>query len=225
MLIRLLTACWLMTSLGAMAEAYPDPRRWEGTIAGFALEDEVIGDRSGQIVATGSSSMRLWNHRIHQDLAPLPIIAKGFGGSNMNDVLFYLDGIVLKHNPRAVLLYEGDNDIAQGVPNETILQTYKETFARLHAHDAAMRVYILSVKPSLSRAHLWSQMQALNESLAAMAETDDRLHYIDVTTPMLDRDGSIRTDLFVSDDLHMNQRGYDIWRDVVGPVLRAGEIR
>ena len=102
----------LLLTIPVAAQDYPDSSRWLCIINGFQLEDEIIGDRSGQIVATGSSSMRFWDHSIHKDFAPLPIVSRGFGGSNMNDLLMHLDAVVLKHKPRAVIIYEGDNDIA-----------------------------------------------------------------------------------------------------------------
>lgn len=216
--------CLTLLSCSIMAAEYPATDRWKITMGGFQLEDEIIGERPGAIVATGSSSMRFWDHRIHKDLSPLTIISRGFGGSNMNDVLAFLDTLVLKHKPRAVMLYEGDNDVAQGVPVEVILETFGNAIGKIHAQDSNIRIYLLSVKPSISRAEMWPTMLEVNEGLESMAKADQRITYIDVATPMLNADGSIRDDLFVSDQLHMNQKGYDIWRNVVAPVLIENEI-
>ncbi len=211
--------------LASVAAEYPDPKLWERTIYGFLLEDEIIGERPGAIVATGSSSMRFWDHRIHQDLAPLTIISRGFGGSNMNDLLHFLDHVVLKHKPRAVMIYEGDNDVAQQVPVDTILATFAEAVERIHAADDAIRIYLLAVKPSISRAAMWPTMLKVNDGLQSIADGNANITYIDVATPMLRDDGSIRDDLFVADELHMNQAGYDIWRNAVAPVLIGSELR
>lgn len=218
-------ALLILLSQGSLAADYPDPKLWDATIYGFALEDEIIGERHGAIVATGSSSMRFWDHRIHDDLAPLTIISRGFGGSNMNDVLHHLDTLVLKHKPRAVLLYEGDNDVAQGVATDVIIATFQTAFDRIHAQDASVRIYVLSAKPSISRLALWPDMVAVNQRLEALAAKDKRITYIDVATPMLNANGTPNESLFVSDMLHMNQRGYDIWRDTVTPILITGELR
>ena len=210
--------------LSVLADEYPDPAAWEATIGGFLLEDEIVGERPGAIVVTGSSSMRFWDHRIRTDLAPLSIISRGFGGSNMNDVLHYLDQLVLKHEPRAVMIYEGDNDVAQDVPVDTIIGTFRASLDRIHAHDPAVRVYLLSVKPSIARAAMWPTMMQVNSALKTLADARQAVTFIDVATPMLHADGSIREDLFVADKLHMNQAGYDIWRNTVAPVLIRNEI-
>ena len=90
--MRCLLPCMLLVlPVAAQAADYPDPKVWERTIGAFLLEDEIIGERPGAIVATGSSSMLFWDHRIRQDLAPLSIISRGFGGSNMNDLLYFLE--------------------------------------------------------------------------------------------------------------------------------------
>ena len=215
----------LLTPVAVFAADYPDPGVWDRTIGAFVLEDAIIGDRPGAIVATGSSSMLFWDHRIHQDLAPLTVISRGFGGSNMNDLLHHLDAVVLKHKPRAVMIYEGDNDVAQQVPVETILAKFEAAVNRIHSQDAGIRIYLLSVKPSLSRVSMWPTMLEVNAGLERIAASDANIQFIDVATPMLNEDGSIRGDLFVADDLHMNQKGYDIWRNTVAPVLIQNELR
>jgi len=225
-MIRFALFATLLTScISLHAADYPPTDRWEYTMIGFRIEDEVNPKPEGAIVATGSSSMRFWDHRIHDDLQPLSVVSRGFGGSNMNDVLTYLDDLVIKHNPRAVMIYEGDNDVAQEVPVPTILDTYSRTIDKIHAHDGGIRIYLLSVKPSTLRADMWDAMLEVNAGMAKIANADPRIHYIDVATPMLNRDGSVREDLFVSDGLHMNQGGYDIWRDTVAPYLLEREAR
>jgi hypothetical protein len=82
-------------------------------------------------VLTGSSSITRWNDRSVKDLAPLTVIPRGFGGSIMNDVLHHLDRVVLKYEPRAVLIYEGDNDtdISRGIPKTVILDQLSRIIA------------------------------------------------------------------------------------------------
>ena len=204
---------------------YPDPTRWASEMAAFAIEDKVSPPARSAIVATGSSSMRFWHSRIHVDLDPLTIIPRGFGGSTMHDVAFYLEELVLQYEPRALLLYEGDNDVAEGVPSALIITTYVDAFKRMHTRLPELRIYILSVKPSLSRAAMWPQMQAVNAGLKALSDNDPRIIFIDVATPMYDARGQLPANIFVDDMLHMNSAGYDIWRDTVAPILVESESR
>ena len=204
---------------------YEDPNVWQEDMQRFVNHDAVAPKPTGAIVATGSSSMRYWHERIADDLAPLTIIPRGFGGSTMNDVLHYLDTLVLKHQPRAVLIYEGDNDIALGISNAAVMNRYQETIRKIHAFDEAIRIYLLSVKPSIERAADWPQMQAFNTALKDLCASDSRLTYLDVATPMLDGAGQPRTDIFLDDNLHMNAAGYDLWRDAVRETLLKAEAQ
>ena len=95
-------------------ENYPDPLRLEAEIKAYEWIDYVMAPARGAVVATGSSSISGWNNRIHADLAPLTIIPRGFGSSTMYDLLYFADKIVLPYKPRAILIYEGDNDISWG---------------------------------------------------------------------------------------------------------------
>lgn len=205
------------------AGEYPDPQRFAEAIEAFAQADAVNESPSGAVVAVGSSSMRRWDHRIHEDLAPLTVLSRGFGGSNMNDVLHYLEPLVLRYRPRAVLLYEGDNDVALGIDADTIIGLFREVVRRIHEQDATVRIYVVSVKPSISRWSVWPQMQEVNRLLRAEAAVDERLHFVDVATPMLGADGEPMPELFIADDLHMTEAGYDIWRDAVRAVLVKAE--
>ena len=175
------------------------------------------------IVAVGSSSIRRWHERIAADLAPLAIIARGFGGSTMADARHFLEELVLRHRPRAVLLYEGDNDVALGLKPEQILAQFDAIDAAMRERLPETRIYILAVKPSISRWHLWGSMQAVNQLLSSRAEADPRITFIDIATPMLNEAGEPRRQIFVADQLHLNDAGYDIWREAIRPVLTKTE--
>lgn len=203
--------------------SYADPTRYEGAIQSFEAAEQESPSPEGAVVCIGSSSMGGWHRRLAADLTPLTVIPRGFGGSNMYDGLHYADRAVLVHQPRAVLLYEGDNDAAQGIEPERIRATFDAFAARLHGRLPALRIYVLSIKPSISRWHLWPQMSAANQLLEAACAADERLTYIDVATPMLGEDGTPRPDIFKADNLHMNDVGYDIWRDATRPVLVEAE--
>ncbi len=214
-------AALLAAALPALAE-YPDPERYRAAIDAFEAED---APPAGAVVAVGSSSMRGWHRRIAEDLAPLAIVPRGFGGSNMADVSHFVAELVLRHSPRAVLLYEGDNDAALGVAPAEILGHFDAFAAAVHAALPKTRIYVLAVKPSLARWRLWGVMQATNAGFAERAAADPRLVFIDVATPMLNDAGEPRPDIFVADGLHMNDAGYDLWRDAVRPVLVAAEAK
>ena len=218
-----IAAALALLSIAAAAE-YPNPERFRPAIDAFLAADAEAPPPKGAIVATGSSSMRGWHSRIAEDLSPLTIIPRGFGGSNMNDVRHFLDELVLRHAPRAVLLYEGDNDAAGGVAPEQIMAHFDAITAAIHEILPETRIYVLAVKPSIQRWHLWESMSATNAMFADRAAKDARLTFVDIATPMLGEDGTPLPEIFVADNLHMNDAGYDIWRDTVRPIVVEAEV-
>ena len=193
------------------------------------LEDEVLAyeakDRTsppptGSVVVTGSSSIRLWT-TMTTDLAPLGVIPRGFGGSTADDLDYYLERLVLVYQPRAVAIYEGDNDIAAGRTPQQIADRMTTILSRISARLPNARVYVISIKPSPARWASWSLAVDTNARLAALCATDARYTYINVVPALLGSNGQPRPELYQSDQLHLNATGYAIWTSVVKPVLHA----
>lgn len=211
---------WALLTASAAEEApYGDPKRFESAVCAFEAHEAKAPPPKGAIVCAGSSSIRGWHKTIAEDLAPLEVVPRGFGGSNMNDLLHYLDRLVIPHAPKGVVIYEGDNDVAQGVPPAVIRDAFVAVAKNLRNALPDVRIYFLSIKPSVARWSLWPQMQEANALIEAVCDTDDALVYVDVSTPMLDEDSQVRPELFLADNLHMNREGYRIWRDVLKPIL------
>ena len=206
----------------ATAQRAGDPSRWEDTIARF--DADAASRPKGAIVLTGSSSFARWR-TMEEDLAPLTVVPRGFGGSTMADVLHYVDRLVKPYQPRAVVIYEGDNDTNNGVAPEKIAGQLKQIIAKIHAASPDTRVYILSVKPSLARVSVWDKAQETTEFYKKITASDDRLYHIDVATPFLKADGTVMDDVFVGDGLHLNDKGNAIWAQAIKAVLMKVEAQ
>ncbi len=204
--------------------AYGPNDRYEQEIIRFEKRDKETPVRHGGIVFIGSSSMGYWNGTVTEDMAPLSVVPRGFGGSNMNDALHYIDRIVLPYEPRAVVLYEGENDVAQKVGPARIIQTYDQFVSTVHKALPNCRIYVLSIKPSPGRMTHWPRMEATNKLLKERADQNPLVTYVDVATPMLDQNGKPRRALFREDMIHMQRAGYVVWRDTLKPVLLSHEL-
>ncbi|OPZ27957.1 MAG: GDSL-like Lipase/Acylhydrolase [Lentisphaerae bacterium ADurb.BinA184] len=209
----------------AAGKEYASPMRFADAIRSFEEADERQAPPRGAIVCVGSSSMGGWHPTIQRDLAPLTIVARGFGGSTMNDALHYADRIVLPYKPRAVVVYEGDNDVAQRVSPQTIADTFQAFVEKVHKELPECRIYFLSIKPSIMRWNMWPKMKEANDLIAARCADDKRLTFVDVASGMLNEDGTPRHELFKEDGLHMTGAGYVVWRDALRPVLMQTEMQ
>lgn len=203
----------------------PDPRRFENDILEFEKQDRLRAPPQGAIVLTGSSSIAHWNAQAPVALAPLTVIPRGFGGSVMHDLLHYLDRVALVYKPRAILIYEGDNDVSGDppIPTDAILADLRQIISRVHAELPATRIYLLSIKPSILRQSRWPVAQAVNKAYEAIAADDPLVHYVDVAAALLNPDGTVMTDIFMPDNLHLNERGNAIWGATIKAALMPME--
>jgi hypothetical protein len=194
-------------------------------MAAFDTQDAANPPTEGAIVLTGSSSIARWNNKAAEALAPLTVIARGFGGSVMGDALYHLDRVALRYKPRAILIYEGDNDTNSDIPKATILNQLQQIVDRVHEELPDTRIYVLAVKPSISRLAVWEEAQSVNVGYQAMAEADPLVIYVDTATPFLKANGNVMDDIFVSDNLHLNDMGNLIWGSVIRAALMPHEAR
>jgi len=225
---NLIRRCAVLALLAGTAVAGAqdlDPARWDDTMAAFDAEDRISPPPEGAILLTGSSSIARWHDQAADALAPLTVIPRGFGGSVMGDVLHHLDRVALRYKPRAILIYEGDNDTAYDVPETTIIAQLEQIIARVHAQLPETRIYLMAIKPSVLRWQIWNKAQAVNARYQAVAARDPLVHYIDSATPFLQVSGEVMNDIFVSDDLHFNAMGNLIWGSVIRAALMPTEIR
>ena len=201
----------------------PDPERFASAIAEFQAADATNPPPKGAIVCTGSSSMRMWHPRIKDDLPGLTLLPRGFGGSHYTDLIYYLEALVFKYQPRALLLYEGDNDAKYGKTPERIFQDFKFLVEQCREQVPDLRLYIIGSKPSVARWAIAEQMQRNNAMIQDYCRAKPGFTYIDVWPQLLDGNGQVRPELFMEDELHLNSAGYDRWTAAIAPVLLRGE--
>ena len=195
------------------------PSQWEPDIAQFEAQDRASPPRPGSIVFVGSSSIKMWT-TLDRDFPGVPVLNRGFGGSEAGDVAQFAERIVVPYKPPVVVFYAGDNDLAAGKTPAQVLTSFQSFVATMHRDLPATRIVFVSIKPSIARWSIVDKMRAANQLVRDYVRTDDRLSYVDVFTPMLDASGQPRRELYIEDGLHMTPAGYAIWRDLIAPAIR-----
>lgn len=207
----------LLFGAGAHAQRAPaDP--WEADMRRFEAADRAQPPKPGGVVFVGSSSIRLWT-TLAEDFPQRSVLNRGFGGSKIADATREVDRIVTPYRPRLVVLYAGDNDIADGADADRVLADFQAFVDAVHQRLPQVPIAYISVKPSPLRAQLLGTIRAANAMIRDYAGRQRAVRYIDVFTPMLDADGQPRADLFGPDRLHMNHAGYALWKTIVAPHL------
>jgi hypothetical protein len=204
----------LLGLLACQPQTQPGPHPFEADIEIFEQADRESFPPSAAILFIGSSSIRGWE-TLKEDMAPFPVINRGFGGSQAHHVLYYMDRIVFPYQPRAIVFYEGDNDIAAGKHPQQFIDECRIFADRVQHHLPGTPIFFLSVKPSVSRTLYEEARREANKLLQELAAGDDRLHYVDISTDMFDASGRIRDDIFLDDQLHLNAKGYELWANII----------
>ena len=203
----------------ATAEEVNGPYRWADAMAAFEAADLEAPPTPGGIVFVGSSSIRMWDLSRWFGELDGPVLNRGFGGSEIEDSVQNLELLVLRHQPRAIVLYAGDNDVANGKLAERVEQDFEKFVARVRSVLHNTPIYFISIKPSTARWELADTMRDANARISAHCNTDPLLNYIDIWTPMLGEDGKPREELLIEDGLHLTDAGYELWSGLVREAL------
>ncbi len=193
--------------------------RWQKDILAFAKKDAEKAPPENPIVFTGSSSIVKWKS-LAEDFPGLPVMNRGFGGSEVFDSFNYAHLTVIKYKPRQVVMYAGGNDINAGKTPQRVFADFKAFVAKVHAALPECRICYISNAPNPKRWSMIDKMIETSRLVEEYTKTDKRLQFINVYPHMLGADGKPKPDIFVEDQLHMNPKGYVIWKEVVGAYLK-----
>ncbi len=191
-------------------EVVVDPLRFTKVVNGYKAADSLKKPFPNSLLFVGSSSIHGWES-LADDFPELSVINRGMGGSHMSDLIYYLDDIVFPYRPNAIVVYEGDNDIAAGKTPEIVLNDYKTFISKVYAKWPKLPIFFISIKPSLARIDYLENMRTANALIKTYIDQNETLFYVDVFNPMLGEDGTPRPEIFSDDGLHMNAQGYALW--------------
>ncbi|CAN5205545.1 hypothetical protein BH23BAC1_BH23BAC1_07930 [soil metagenome] len=183
----------------------------------FMAFDEEEKERS-YTVFTGSSSIKLWPE-LKKNFKKNNILNRGFGGSEIQDLLNNTDRLIFRYAPKRVIIYSGDNDIWSGKTPDRVAEDFKNLYNEINTRLPETEIYFISIKPSPSRVNKFEDIKNVNNQVKEFLEKQDRGIYVDVYSHMLDEQGNPREDLFVADRLHLNAKGYDLWNKILMPYL------
>jgi len=209
----------LLLTLFALSALGQTTNRWDKDIAAFEAQDKTNPPPKGAILFIGSSSIRLWK-TLAEDLPEHKVINRGFGGSEIADSVHFVDRIVVPYQPKRIVMYAGGNDINGGKTPERVASDFKAFVSKVHAKLPETKISYISIAGNPAR---WAQVERVKTANALIREfttIDKRLSFIDVFPHMLGKDGMPLPDIFVDDRLHMNEKGYAIWKRVIGAALK-----
>lgn len=165
----------------------------------------------------GSSTITLWN--LNKNFSGSSVVNRGFGGSTSYDMKVYLKTLLGNSNPKAIFVYVGENDIAGSANTWRTTYHIQQTLAFLQLYRPNAKIIYLGIKPSPSRAKWEQNFLTVSQNMKDFIQNHN-MGYIDVAPLVKNVDGSTNTSLFVGDNLHLNDKGYEILANAVRPYLQ-----
>ena len=213
---------FLLLLVGSLFQlrAQEQPAAFWDEIQSFRHQDSINPPPKHAILFVGSSSFRMWKD-VPSYFPGYTIINRGFGGSSIPDLIHYADDIIFPYEPRQVVIYCGDNDLAasDSVSAEIVYRRFSQLFQLIRQKMPGVNILFVSIKPSPSRDALRPKMAGANLMIRRFLEKQPRARFVDVYSRMLDATGRPMENLFIEDRLHMNAKGYAIWQKAIAPYL------
>jgi len=186
----------------------------------FKTIDQTKGIPAKPILFVGSSSFTKWQD-VNDYFPGKTIINRGFGGSRLLDLNYYANDLLDPYNPKQIVIYCGENDIATDNPTAAeVFERFKTFFGKIRQKYPRVPVAYVSIKYSPSREKFWPEVTEVNALIKSYLKTQKKAKYIDITKVMNDANGKLRTDIFLEDMLHMKPEGYRLWTSVMKSYLK-----
>ena len=214
-----LAAPTLALTQNATPTAAAQEIRFAADIQAFLDKDKVTPPPRDGILFIGSSIFRQWT-TVVEDMAPLPVFNRAFGGSRTWEILAYMDKVVIPYRPRIIVYYTGSNDVNARESADAIFGRFKEFQTRVAKALPNTRVYFFSINRSPDKRDKWTVVDEANAKIKQYAYATPNLDYIESNTVLFDASDEPLTDLYRADGLHFNPPAYVEFTRLIKPVIQ-----
>ena len=189
-----------------------DPLVWSEEIAAFA---SAAPGPANALLFVGSSSIRRWVD-LAEHMAPVPVINRGFGGSKIGDVIYHSEMLFQAESPLAIVIFVGTNDITPGSSKSlgVMVEAFEQMMGGVRRHHPETPVYYIAITPSPLRWEVWDESQAINRAISDLVDGMANTYVID-TADQLMSEGVPDDNNYVFDRLHLSEKGYAIWAEII----------
>jgi len=190
--------------------------RYQSAIDAFIQEDSLNPPPQHSIEFIGSSIFRRWENLV-EDMRPLPVYNRAFGGSRTHEVLYYMDKIVFPYHPKVIVYYCGSNDAGGSVPVNNIVSNITMFFERVEEQLPDTKIFFVSINRSPARKTKWGSIDSVNAIIKGFCSTSPRRKFIDVNPVLFDSSESPRLELYLDDQLHFKEAAYGEFTKIIKP--------
>jgi hypothetical protein len=197
-------------------QSLPEVKAWENDIQTFEQLDKSENYRNDAILFTGSSSIKLWSS-LANDMAPYPVIQRGYGGARLSDFVVYADRIIAPHSCRAIVIFIA-NDITGNVQDkhpEEVARLVGSVLRTIRKSHPDTPVFWIAVTPTPSRWNVWPEIKKANRLIKDICDNQKNTYFIKTDFAFLNEKGVPKDELFRDDKLHLTEKGYAVWTEII----------
>ena len=197
-------------------QSLPEVKAWENDIKNFEQLDKSITYSDKSVLFAGSSSIRLWSS-LERDMAPYPVIQRGFGGSKLSDLVVYASRIIDPHPGRAIVIFVA-NDITGSKEDKSpgeVASLFRSVLKTIRKTHPDTPVFWIEITPTPSRWKVWPAIQKANGLIRNICINQKNTYFINTDFAFLNEKGVPKDDLFREDRLHLTEKGYAVWTEII----------
>jgi glycerophosphoryl diester phosphodiesterase len=197
-------------------QSLPEVKAWENDIQKFEQLDKNEKYSKDAILFAGSSSIRLWT-TLEKDMAPYPVIQRGFGGSKLSDLAVYAGRIFDPHPCRAIVIFIA-NDISGSDQDKTpreVAGLFRNVLKTIRKTHPETPVFWIAVTPTPLRWKVWPEIVKANILIKDICENQKNTYFIRTDYAFLNKSGQPINEFFRDDKLHLTEKGYAVWTEVI----------
>jgi hypothetical protein len=197
-------------------------KAWEPDIQKFELLDKTETYSKDAVLFAGSSSIRLWT-TLERDMAPYPVIQRGYGGAKLSDFAVYASRIFDPHPCRAIVIFVA-NDIAgtkEDKSPDEVARLSRKVIEIIRVKHPDTPIFWIATTPTPSRWKVWPEIKKTNDMIKAVCEGQKSTYFITTASAFINDKGQPAGELFRDDSLHLNDKGYTVWTNIIKQELNS----
>ena len=194
----------------------PEVKFWEKDIQKFEQIDKSEKYPENAILFAGSSSIRFWTS-LGKDMTPYQVIQRGYGGAKLTDFVVYAGRIFNPHQCKAIVLFIA-NDITGSDKDKTpseVAVLFRNVLKTIRKVHPATPVFWIAITPTESRWKVWPEIQKANALIKEICNKERNTYFINTDYAFLNEKGLPKDELFRDDKLHLTEKGYAVWTEII----------
>lgn len=194
----------------------PEVQAWEKDIQKFEQLDKSESYPEDAILFAGSSSIRLWT-TMEKDMVPYHVIQRGYGGAKLSDFIVYAGRIFDSHQCKGIVLFIA-NDITGSEMDKTpkeVAELFRKVLKIIRKVHPSTPVFWIEVSPTASRWNVWPEIQKANTLIKDICDNQRNTYFIKTDFAFLNENGVPKEELFRDDKLHLTEKGYEVWKEII----------